>query len=101
MRAVGIGSGFHCPHARTRTIAGAMTINEAVSAIDQWLRTYEGVASASVHASGDDTDVIKIRVDLGSAAVDPRAWATRCEAAIREVIPETAPFRLQVRAESD
>jgi hypothetical protein len=78
-----------------------MTINEAVTAIEQWLRTYEGVASATVLPSGDDIDVIKIRVDLGGAAVDPRAWATTCEAAIHKAIPEAAPFRLQVRAETD
>jgi hypothetical protein len=78
-----------------------MTINEAVTAIEAWLRTYEGVASATVLPSGDDVDVIKIRVDLGRSAVDPHGWATTCEAAIHRAIPETAPCRLQVRAETD
>lgn len=72
-----------------------------VTAIEQFLRAYEGVADTQVRPSGDDTDVIKIWVDLGDPAANTQAWAATCEAAIRAAVPESAPFRLQVRAERD
>ena len=75
-----------------------MDINAAVTAIEEYLRTYEGVVAAQVRPSGDDTDVIKIWVDVGATA-DPSAWATACEAAIRAAVPGAKGFRLQVRAE--
>ena len=78
-----------------------MDINEVVSAIEKMLSTYEGVVEAQVRPSGDDTDVIKIWVDLGDSTVDPVVWADTCERAIRHVIGDAAAFRLQVRAESD
>jgi hypothetical protein len=76
-----------------------MDINEVVTAIEKLLATYEGVKEAQVRPSGDDTDVIKIWVDLGDSDVDRQAWADTCERAIRHVIADTAAFRLQVRAE--
>ena len=78
-----------------------MSINEAVVAIEAFLRSYAsgGVQVAGVEArpSGDDVDVIKIRLDVGDARVD-RAWTTACEEAIRAAVPEASGFRLQVRA---
>jgi hypothetical protein len=76
-------------------------INGVVTAIEQFLRAYEGVVDTQVRPSGDDTDVIKIWVDLGDRPADMEWWGTTCEAAIRAAIPESAPFRLQVRAERD
>jgi hypothetical protein len=77
-----------------------MDINAAVRAIEELLRTYEGVIDAQVRPSGDDTDVIKVWVDLGGTG-DPKAWAATCEQAIRAALPDAAAFRLQVRAERD
>ena len=46
-----------------------MTINEAVAAIEAFLRDYDGggvrPVSFQVRPSGDDVDVIKIYADLG------------------------------------
>ncbi|MEO8706490.1 MAG: hypothetical protein ABI867_41075 [Kofleriaceae bacterium] len=79
-----------------------MDINGAVTAIEAFLKTYGGVIETQVRPSGDDTDVIKIWVDLGDApAGDPVTWAADCERAIRQAIPDAAGFRLQVRAEKD
>jgi hypothetical protein len=78
-----------------------MDINEAAAAIEGFLRSYASggvhVAAVEVRPSGDDVDVIKIRLDVGDAAVD-RAWTTACEEAIRAAVPEASGFRLQVRA---
>jgi hypothetical protein len=77
-----------------------MDINEAAAAIEGFLRSYASggvqVAAAEVHPSGDDVDVIKIRIDVGDATVD-RAWTAACEAAIRAAVPEASGFRLQLR----
>ena len=78
-----------------------MTINEAVTAIEALLADHEGVVEARVHPSGDDTDVIKIWVDLGTLSIDRRKWIAGCEARIREELPGAAAFRLQIRAEFD
>ena len=84
-----------------------MGINEAVLAIEKFLLTYDGgsgkPAAVQVRPSGDDIDVIKIWVDLGPAkrGVDPDAYERACAAAIREAIPESSAFRLQVNAEAD
>ena len=82
-----------------------MGINEAVTAIEAFLRTYEGggakVIATQVRPSGDDVDVIKIWCDLGSANVDPDAWEKAAEAAIVKAIPDAKAYRLQVRAELD
>ena len=58
----------------------AMTINEAAVEIEQVLGTMSGVASVQVRPSGDDVDVIKIRVNLTDTKVDADAWAKTCEA---------------------
>ena len=83
-----------------------MGINEAVAAIEKFLLTYDGGSgkptAVQVRPSGDDVDVIKVWVDLGGAKkVDTDAWERACAAAIREALPETQAYRLQVRAETD
>jgi hypothetical protein len=82
-----------------------MGINEAAAAIEKFLLTYDGGSGkpvgVQVRPSGDDVDVIKVTVDLGSAKkVDTDAWERACAAAIREALPETQAYRLQVRAET-
>ena len=76
-----------------------MTINEAVTAIEQLLAGSPGVVACQVRPSGDDVDVIKVWADLGTHA-DPDGWATTFEAEIRAKVPGAAPYRLQVRAET-
>jgi hypothetical protein len=79
-----------------------MGINEAVTAIEDALRAYDGGAkpvAVQVRPSGDDIDVIKIWVDLGDATVDREAWAAACEAALRKAVLDTSSFKLHVRAE--
>lgn len=83
-----------------------MGINEAVIAIEKFLQTYDGgsgkPASVQVRPSGDDIDVIKIYVDLGEGKrVNTDAWEKACAAAVREALPETQAFKLEVRAETD
>ncbi|HTL31619.1 MAG TPA: hypothetical protein VL326_00765 [Kofleriaceae bacterium] len=81
-----------------------MGINDAVAAIEKFLLTYDGGSGKPVavqaRPSGDDVDVIKVWVDLGNAKkIDTDAWERAAAAAIREAIPETQAFRLEVRAE--
>lgn len=83
-----------------------MGINDAVVAIEKFLLNYDGgsgkPASVQVRPSGDDIDVIKIYVDLGDGKrVNLDAWERACAAAVREALPETQAFRLEVRAETD
>jgi hypothetical protein len=82
-----------------------MGINEAAEAIDTFLRSYDGGSGTpvdvKVHPSGDDLDVIKVWVDLGTKAVDRAAWEKAAAAAIRAALPDTRAFRLEVRAEVD
>jgi hypothetical protein len=83
-----------------------MGINEAVEAIEKFLLTYDGGSGkpvgVTVRPSGDDVDVIKVYVDLGKASkVDTDAWEKAAAAAIREALPETQAYRLQLRAETD
>jgi hypothetical protein len=83
-----------------------MGINEAVAAIEKFLLTYDGGSgkpiAVQVRPSGDDVDVIKIWVDLGNAKkIDTDAWERACAAAIREALPDTQAYKLQVRAEID
>ncbi len=84
-----------------------MEINETARAIETFLRTYDGgpgkPVDVQVRPSGDDVDVIKIWIDLGPArrGVDPDAYQLACAASIREAIPESTAFRLEVRAEAD
>ena len=84
-----------------------MTINEAVVAIDEFLRTYDGgtgrPVEVQVRPSGDDVDVIKIWIDLGAArhGVDRDAYERACEAAIRKAVPGAQAFRLMILAEAD
>ena len=82
-----------------------MTINEAVVAIEAFLRSYDGggarPVTVQVRPSGDDLDVIKIYADLGAAAVDPLTWREACAEAIAAAMPDTAEFRLDLHAETD
>ena len=84
-----------------------MGINETVLEIEKFLLSYDGgpgtPVAVQVRPSGDDIDVIKIWVDLGPAraGVDPAAYERAATAAIREALPGTEPFRLQVYAETD
>ena len=78
-----------------------MTINEAVTAIEKLLLSKAGVVSAQVRPSGDDVDVIKIWVDLGASKVDTDAWAKSLDTEIRKHAPDTLPYRLEIRAETD
>lgn len=77
-----------------------MTINEACTAIENILATMSVVQSSQVHPSGDAVDVIKVRVDLGSAQLDAHAWAKTFEAELRKLVPGAAPYRIEVRAEA-
>ena len=82
-----------------------MGINEAVEAIEKFLLTYDGGSgkpiAVQVRPSGDDIDVIKVYVDLGPKKVNCDAWEKAAAAAIREALPETQAYRLEVRAETD
>lgn len=84
-----------------------MGINETVLAIEKFLVTYDGGSgkpvAVQVRPSGDDVDVIKVWIDLGAAkkGVDPDAYERACAAAIREALPDSQVFRLEVRAEAD
>jgi hypothetical protein len=82
-------------------------INPVVGEIEAFLRSYTGSAGLAptdlyARPSGDDVDVIKVWVDLGTAGVgtDHAAWAAACEAAIRAAIPSSAPFRIQLHVEA-
>jgi hypothetical protein len=84
-----------------------MGINEAVTAIEKFLLGYDGGSgkpvAVQVRPSGDDINVIKIWIDLGTAkrGTDPESYERAAAAAIREALPETSPFKLDVRAETD
>ena len=77
-----------------------MTINEACTAIEKLL---EGrtILSSQVRPSGDDVDVIKVWVDLGTTKTDPDAWSKSFEDEVRKALPEAAAYRLQIRVESN
>jgi len=53
--------------------------------------------------SAEEVDKIKVWIDLGPAkrGVDPEAYERAAAAAIREALPHTSPFKLDVRAEAD
>ena len=76
-----------------------MTINEAVGAIEQLLKTQTGVTSTQVRPSGDDLDVIKVWVAVVDAKVGVDVWKKELEAEIRKQVPGSAPFRLEIHAE--
>jgi hypothetical protein len=83
-----------------------MGINDAVVAIEKFLLTYDGgsgmPALVQVRPSGDDINTIKIYVDLGEGKrLNTDAYERACAAAIREALPDTQAFQLEVRAESD
>ncbi|MBA3453871.1 MAG: hypothetical protein H0T42_12320 [Deltaproteobacteria bacterium] len=80
-------------------------INTTATAIEAFVQHYiaAGVApkEVQVRPSGDDLDVIKVWIDLGSAKVDVQAWARECEIAIEQHVPDAAAFQIAVRVESE
>jgi hypothetical protein len=78
----------------------AMTINQAVAAIEEVLSSASSITSWQVRPSGDDVDVIKIWVELDDPKLDTDAFAKQLEAELRKQVPGAAAFRLHVRAES-
>lgn len=84
-----------------------MGINEAVEAIERFLLTYDGgpgkPAAVHVRPSGDAIDEIKVTVELSlsKSKIDVDAYERTCAAAIRDALPQTAAFKLHVRAEAD
>lgn len=81
-----------------------MDINGAVSAIEAYVKQFESAGAkpveVQVRPSGDDIDVIKIWVDLGSAKVDTHAYAEALEAAVKKNVKEAAGFKFHTRAEA-
>ena len=80
-------------------------INKTAFEVETFVRGYiaAGVApkEVQVRPSGDDVDVIKVWIDLGTANVDTQAWASECEAAIKKAVPGAAAFQLAVRVETE
>jgi hypothetical protein len=80
-------------------------INQTAKDIEAFVRSYiaAGVApkDVQVRPSGDDVDVIKVWIDLGTAKVDAQAWARECEAAIHQAVPGAAAFKVAVRVEAE
>lgn len=80
-------------------------INATATAIEAFVQRYiaAGVApkEVQVRPSGDDVDVIKVWIDLGSAKADVQAWAHDLKIAINEHIPDAAAFELSVRVEAE
>jgi len=90
----------------TASSADTAKINAVVTAIEAFLARYTGTDGLApvdlyVRPSGDDTDVIKVWIDLGQPGVgaDTGAWAKACEAAIRDAVP-VGELVLQVRVEA-
>ena len=79
------------PPPRARLDSPPIEINAAVAAIEELLQTHDEVAEARVRPSGDNTDVIKIWVDVPAAA-DAHASAVAIDAAIRKAIPGAGRF---------
>jgi hypothetical protein len=81
-----------------------MDINRAVAAIDAFVKTFESSGAkpveVQVRPSGDDVNVIKVWVDLGSSKVDTGAWAKALEAAVKKSVADASGFELEVRAEA-
>jgi len=79
-------------------------INETATAIEAFVRTFSALGvspeDVQVRPSGDDVDVIKVWIDLGTATVDPQAWKHACEAAIKAAIPSSTAFAIAVRVEA-
>jgi hypothetical protein len=84
-----------------------MGINEAVEAIEKFLLTYDGgsgkPAAVHVRPSGGSVDEIKVTIELSLSKrkIDVHAYERACTAAIHQALPQTAPFKLHVRAEAD
>ncbi len=83
----------------------AADINKAALEVEAFVRGYTASGATpkdvQVRPSGDDVDVIKVWIDLGSSNVDPKVWAKECEAAITKAVPGTASFKLSVRVEAE
>jgi len=83
----------------------AADINKTAVEVEAFVRSYSaaGVTATDVQVrpSGDEVDVIKVWIDLGTATADPKAWAKECEAAIKKSVPSAASFQISVRAEAE
>jgi hypothetical protein len=77
-----------------------VTINEAVTAIEKAVKSMTEIVASQVRPSGDDVDVIKVWVDLGSAKIETVAWKKTFEDALRALVPGAAPYRIEVHAET-
>jgi len=81
-----------------------MDISGAVSAIEAYVKgfAFSGATPVEVQVrpSGDDIDVIKVWVDLGTSKVDTHAYAEALEDAVKKNVKEAAGFKLSVRAEA-
>lgn len=84
-----------------------MTINDAVEAVDKFLERYPGSGGLRpverrVLPSAEETDVIKVWIDLGpaGAGADLDAWGAACEAAIRASVPATTSWTVRVKVEA-
>jgi hypothetical protein len=79
-------------------------INAVATAVETFVRGYRGsnvtAKDVQVRPSGDDIDVIKVWVDLGTTDLDPHAWATTCETAIKQAVAGATAFKIAVRAEA-
>jgi len=82
----------------------AADINKAALEVETFVRGYSAAGvtptEVQVRPSGDDVDVIKVWIDLGTATADPKTWATECEAAIKQAVPSAASFQISVRCEA-
>lgn len=80
-------------------------INAVATAIEAFVQSYiaAGVAprEVQVRPSGDDVDVIKVWIDLGTAKADVQVWARELKLAITERFPDAAAFELSVRVEAE
>lgn len=79
-----------------------MDINDAVSTIETFFESFDGVSfeEVRVRPSGDDMNAIKIWFDFGEDPGDLQALKTKAIAALKDAHPEvTEAFELQVRAE--
>jgi len=80
-------------------------INKAALEVETFVRGYTAsgltAKDVQVRPSGDDVDVIKVWIDLGSATVDAKAWAKECETAIKKAVPSAASFQVTVRVEAE
>lgn len=84
----------------------SLGINEAASAVEQFLASYTGKGGrkpveVQAHPSGDDMNAIKVWVNLGSAAEndDLHAWCHDAEAALKKAV-DLGTWAVELRADA-